>query len=44
MKRQAPILQRKQKDSGVNKKAIIWTAAVLGAVVVLMAVLLIVNG
>lgn len=44
MKKQAPVLQRKSKDSGVNKTAVIWTGSIVAAVVVLMAVLLIVNG
>lgn len=44
MKKQAPVLHRKQKDNGVNKKAIIWTTSIVGAIIVVMAVLLIVNG
>lgn len=44
MKRQAPVLQRKQKDSGVNKKAILWVGSIVAAVIIVMAVLLIVNG
>jgi hypothetical protein len=43
MKKQAPVLHRKQKDSGVNKKALIWTGSIVAAIIVLMAVLLIVN-
>lgn len=43
MKRQPPVMQRKNHESGVNKKAIIWTASLAGALVILMAVLLIVN-
>ncbi|WP_281272078.1 hypothetical protein [Paenibacillus flagellatus] len=35
-------LQRKPKDE-VNKKAIVWVGSILGAVVVLMAVLLVWN-
>jgi hypothetical protein len=44
MKKQAPVLARKQKNNEVNKKAIIWTASVAGVIIVLTAVLLIVNG
>jgi hypothetical protein len=44
VKKQAPVLARKQKNNEVNKKAIIWTVSVVAAVVVLTAVLIIVNG
>lgn len=44
MKRQAPILQRKQKESTVNKKAILWVGSIIAAFIILMTVLLIVNG
>ncbi|WP_438448619.1 hypothetical protein [Gorillibacterium sp. sgz5001074] len=44
MKRQAPVLHRKSKDSGVNKKALIWVSAIVAVIVIVMAVLLIVNG
>jgi hypothetical protein len=44
MKKQAPILQRKQKENTVNKKAIIWVSSIIAAFIILMAVLLIVNG
>lgn len=44
MKKQTPVLQRRSKDNGVNKKAIIWTGSIVAAVIVVMAVLLIVNG
>jgi hypothetical protein len=45
VKKQAPIMARtKKKDNEVNKKAIIWTASIVGAIVVLVSVLIIVNG
>lgn len=44
MKKQAPVMHRKQKENEVNKKAIIWVGVILAAVLILMTVLLIVNG
>lgn len=44
MKRQAPAMRNKPKDNEVNKKAIIWTASIVGAIIILTSVLLIVNG
>lgn len=43
VKKQAPILHRKQKDSGINKKAIIWISSIFVALVILMALLLFFN-
>lgn len=43
IKKQAPILHRKQKDNGINKKAIIWIGSIFVALVILMTVLLILN-
>lgn len=44
MKKQTPVLTRKQKGNEVNKKAIIWTASIAGGIIILTAILLIVNG
>lgn len=44
MKKQAPVLGRKQKSNEVNKKAIIWTVSIAAAIIILTTVLLIVNG
>lgn len=45
IKKQAPVLARtKKKNNEVNKKALIWTASIVGAIVVLVSVLIIVNG
>lgn len=43
MKKKASYLGKNKKNE-VNKKALIWIGSILGAIVILMTVLLIVNG
>lgn len=44
VKKKPPVLQRSKQNETVNKKAILWISIGVGAIVVLMTVLLIVNG
>jgi hypothetical protein len=43
VKKKPPVLHKNKQNEAVNKKALIWTGVGIGAIIVLMTILLIVN-
>jgi hypothetical protein len=43
VKKKPPVLHKNKQNEAVNKKALVWTGVGIGAIIVLMTILLIVN-